>query len=634
MSRTRLLSSVLTLIVFVVIAWLGSRSHGDRKPDSAWKEISPGIFRSSGYPAGHALVVGKRALLIDAPELIGNPHLPGVEQVDHVLLTHHHRDSVAAAKDYLAEGFPVRAPKLSAPWLTADGVRKYWKESLPLRNSRTAYLVLAEGLDRIDCSLDADTVINWEGWTVKAIPTPGHTIDHLAFSAQRGDKGELHVFCGDAMASPGKIWSPYTTDWDHWTNIGLKPAAESLRKLAALKPDVLFPAHGEVITRDAVVALTKTAEAVEEMSFLKSFERYTKERLKNEPQYRFLVKEQAQSNGSKPWSRISDHLWLTGNTYVLTSKDNAYLVVDPWDPHSAKQIPKLKEDQKLGTLEVVWFSHAHYDHYDGIYSLMMRDNPKVWTLDHVAVPLVDPMKLRAPFLDSRPIRFDRLFKDGETTTWREYTFKFHYLPGQTDFTMGVETTIDGKRCFFTADNWFHQDQFSGSGGWMGLNRSHPLLYEASARKVLGVKPEWVLAEHGGAFEFNAEDFRRRAEWGKVSAKAADALCVSGSLLHDWDPHRIRVEPVLHRVKPGATLNARLIVHNPLKEKRTLTVTLEGRGQVAEKRWKIDLQGGETRKEIRVELPEKLESGRHVFTLRAVEGNHVESADTFIAVDVE
>jgi len=70
---------------------------------------------------------------------------------------------------------------------------------------------------------------------------------------------------------------------------------------------------------------------------------------------------------------------------------------------------------------------------------------------------------------------------------------------------------------------------------MGLNRSHPLLYAASAQKVLDAKPEWVLAEHGGAFEFNAEDFRRRVDWGKVSAKAADTLCVSGSLLHDWDP---------------------------------------------------------------------------------------------------
>src|SRR5262249_52038309 len=158
----------------------------------------------------------------------------------------------------------------------------------------------------------------------------------------------------------GKMWSPYTTDWDHWTDAGLKPTAESLKKLAALEPKLLLPAHDEPIRENAAAALQKTEEAVREMGFLKSFERYTKERLKDAPTYAFLAKEQAESNGSKPWSKVSDHLWLTGNTYVLVSKDNKCLVVDPWDPHSAKQIPKLQEDQKLGPVEVVLCSHAHF----------------------------------------------------------------------------------------------------------------------------------------------------------------------------------------------------------------------------------------------------------------------------------
>jgi hypothetical protein len=72
--------------------------------------------------------------------------------------------------------------------------------------------------------------------------------------------------------------------------------------------------------------------------------------------------------------------------------------------------------------------------------------------------------------------------------------------------MGVECDIDGKRCFFTADNWFHQDQFSGSGGWMGLNRSYPIPYSESAEGSRR-EAEVVLAEHGGPFEFNAEDCR-------------------------------------------------------------------------------------------------------------------------------
>src|SRR5262249_56213567 len=99
----------------------------------------------------------------------------GIKKIDGVLLTHHHRDSCAAAGKFLADGVSVRAPRASAPWLTRDGVRKYWQESLPLRNSRTAYLVLPEGLDGIDCSLEDGQTIDWEGWRIRDVATRGHT---------------------------------------------------------------------------------------------------------------------------------------------------------------------------------------------------------------------------------------------------------------------------------------------------------------------------------------------------------------------------------------------------------------------------------------------------------------------------
>jgi glyoxylase-like metal-dependent hydrolase (beta-lactamase superfamily II) len=633
MSLRKRLVPVLCLAVVGGAAWLTSRSTG-AKEKPAWVEVMPGVLRSPGSPAGYALVSGDHALLIDAPRPPDELKAQGIKTIDGILLTHHHRDSCAAAAKFLAGGGSVRAPRASAPWLTPDGVRKYWQESLPLRNSRTAYLVLPEGLPGVDCSLTDGQAIEWEGWTVRVVATPGHSQDHVAFAARKGRDGPLLLFCGDALAVPGKMWSPYTTDWDHWTNAGLKPAGESLRLLAALKPSLLLPAHGEAITRDTVEALRQTAAAVEEVSFLKSFERYTKERLKDAPRYRFLAKEQAESNGSKPWSRISTHLFLTGNTYVLVSKDNTFLVIDPWDPHSARQLPKLKADQRLGAMEVVLFSHAHYDHYDGIYSILEREKPEVWTLDHVATPLADPNLLRAPFLDPRPVQFTRRLKEGETVAWREYRLRFHYLPGQTDFTMGVETTIDGKHCLFTADNFFHQDQFSGTGGWMGLNRSHPLLYARSAQKVLEIAPEWVLAEHGGAFEFNAKDFRRRVAWGKVGAKAADALCPSGSHLRDWNPHRVRVEPILQKATAGATLQAALVVANPLPRREKLSVTLEGRGVVPDQTWEVETAGKDSvRKEFRLPLPAKLRPGRHVFAVRTVSGDIVDGSDAFLVVDV-
>src|SRR5205807_53633 len=127
--------------------------------------------------------------------------------------------------------------------------------------------------------------------------TPGHALAHVAVVAQKA-KGPRIVFCGGAFTAPGKLWAPYTTDWDHWTDAGLKPAAASLQKLLDLTADILCPSYGPVLTKNIEGALKQTLAAVQEVGFLKSFERYTKERLGHQPQYRFLAKEQATSNGS------------------------------------------------------------------------------------------------------------------------------------------------------------------------------------------------------------------------------------------------------------------------------------------------------------------------------------------------
>jgi glyoxylase-like metal-dependent hydrolase (beta-lactamase superfamily II) len=628
--RTSLLA-ILALTLFGIVAAYQGREAADK---TAWTEVRPGVFRSPGDPAGYALVEDGKALLIDAPSSPGTVPAKGVEMV---LLTHAHRDAVRYAADHRLAGATIRASKIAAEWLTPEGLTAHWKKVLPLRGSRTYYLALPEGIPGVDASLADGDKITWRSWTIDVVATPGHSFEHLAFVAHKGERGPKLLFSGDAVGTDGAVWTPYTTDWDHWTDAGLTPLAKSLAKLREVKADVLLPARGPVRDKDLDDLLAKTQKNAEEMAFLKSFERFTKERLKDPPQYAFLAKDQAMSNGSKPWSRVSEHLWLTGNTYVLTSKDGVCLVVDPWDPHSARQIPKLQEEQKVGSVEVAFCSHAHFDHYDGAYSLLDREKGcKLWTLDRVASPLEAPFLTRAPFLDARPLKIERKFRDGEQGTWREYTFRFHFLPGQTEYTMGVESVIDGKRCYFTADNFFHQDMFSGSGGWMGLNRSFPGPYAESAAKILAAKPEWVLAEHGGPFEFVAEDWRRRVEWGKVSAKAADALSPSGDHRHDWNPHRVRIEPIRVALKAGQEVPLTLVADNILDRPRTLTATLEGRSLTDDRTWTLDLAKAQRDKRtpFTVRVKEGTPPGRYSLPLWVTEQNHDEGSDGFLVVDVE
>ena len=130
--------------------------------------------------------------------------------------------------------------------------------------------------------------------------------------------------------------------------------------------------------------------------------------------------------------------------------------------------------------------------------------------------------------------------------------------------------MDDKKCFFTGDNFYHVRQYTGSGGWSGLNRGLPAGYVRSTQRVLDARPTWVLAEHGGAFEFNAGDFRRRL-LAQEAEKAAAALCPSGEPHQDWDPHRIRVEPFLVTGIPGRTVRVEVVAANPLNVERRLRI---------------------------------------------------------------
>src|SRR5262245_22074879 len=92
--KLRTLAALTSLAALAAAAWLGGRGKAERKPDTAWVEVLPGVWRSPGQPAGYALVSGTRALLIDAP--VGPEGLRGARTIDGVLLTHHHRDGLAA----------------------------------------------------------------------------------------------------------------------------------------------------------------------------------------------------------------------------------------------------------------------------------------------------------------------------------------------------------------------------------------------------------------------------------------------------------------------------------------------------------------------------------------------------------
>ena len=107
-------------------------------------------------------------------------------------------------------------------------------------------LALNDGGPRADAAFDADyrsdriladgEALDGEGWTLKAVATPGHTSNHLCFALPE----EQALFSGDhVMGWSTTIVSPPDGD--------MRAYMESLAKLQAREDTIYYPGHGPTI---------------------------------------------------------------------------------------------------------------------------------------------------------------------------------------------------------------------------------------------------------------------------------------------------------------------------------------------------------------------------------------------------
>ncbi|CAB3231411.1 unnamed protein product [Arctia plantaginis] len=174
----------------------------------------------------YLLGTGRKRILIDAgeknvPEYLNNlADVVHSEQVDieHIVVTHWHNDHLGGVEDIY--GTIANQPKVWKHRRSADGDAKI--------------------------QLNEDITIEWlsdgqeievEGATVKIHHTPGHTSDHVALTLLE----ENILFSGDCILGEG------TCVFED-----LCAYMDSLNKILDLKPDAIYPGHGNIIEDPAV----------------------------------------------------------------------------------------------------------------------------------------------------------------------------------------------------------------------------------------------------------------------------------------------------------------------------------------------------------------------------------------------
>lgn len=157
----------------------------------------------------NAYIIGSEdALLID-PARVTEELEAAIDQdsIGHVAVTHHHPDHVGGVADAA---------------VTHD--LTVWA-----RAGRTDHFVSATGVDP-DRVIEPGSMLPVTGG-IRCIDTPGHAVEHLAFETAEGIiSGDLALASGSVVVGgPGADMRAYLT---------------SLRRLHAMNPATLFPAHG------------------------------------------------------------------------------------------------------------------------------------------------------------------------------------------------------------------------------------------------------------------------------------------------------------------------------------------------------------------------------------------------------
>lgn len=209
--------------------------------------LSGDLGCSLSHPAdcnAYALRCGQEKYLIidsgagaDTESIVSQMEKDGIasEQVGFLLLTHAHLDHSGGAH-WMQQRFGLEVLASSE---AGRAIERGDEKAIGLASAKKA------GIYSQDAKLQSCKVSSFldggESWkigdiTVTAIPTPGHSDDSITYLIQTSN--ELLAFPGDAVFHGGRILMQDLPDCRPHAQ------AESLRSLAALPIDGLFPGHG------------------------------------------------------------------------------------------------------------------------------------------------------------------------------------------------------------------------------------------------------------------------------------------------------------------------------------------------------------------------------------------------------
>ncbi len=366
------------------------------------------------------------------------------------------------------------------------------------------------------------------------------------------------------MYAPGKIQNLYDTQINYGGSEGIDLGIFSLARLAEMKPELVCPSHGTVMT-DPGDAIRQTGKRLTDY-------------------YRFQTGNAPSEEGVP--QVVSPHLichyHTTSSFYAIISNSGKAMFIDygsaspihfgnferataPTDRirFVEHDIGRLKREFGLKSIDVAMPSHMHDDHMNGFPHLIRHHGAKVWCYENMVDVFQNPRGYNLGCILGEAFRVNRSFRDGEKFRWEEFEFEIKHSPGHTEYQMALFVTIDGNRVAFTGDAFFPNPLNDGTLRHNLIFRNHVESdsHLKSVRTLIEREPTMICPGHGKPYPVDRSILTATEQKLRKQQQFFFDLLPENETDFGLDPSWVRFYPYQVMVTPGERHRLTMHVRN-------------------------------------------------------------------------
>lgn len=569
--------SLAIIFVFIVSCGVAPAQIRPVAPD-----IEPNLFVWTDTCNVYVLKDGDAALLIDLGDGGVMDHLAeiGVQRVEWVLFTHHHREQCQGAA-----GLQRWKPQVAAP----EAERALFEEPAAFRKIKPAlgdtYTVYGASYVRppvepirLSRTFRDGDGFSWRGRQFRCIDTRGNSPGAMTYLLKTGD-GWI-AFSGDVMLDGARMHTWFDTEWDYGFAKGLYELIDSASMLQSFRLTHLLPSHGRTVA----------SPQPQLQEYQRKLRRLAELYVRGYAIDRFAPADQ--DTVSTPTSipdiwQVTKHLYkfkkrdFWPNFGILIADSGHALVFDCGligKDLLASSLKAMQEQLGLGKIDAVLITHMHGDHFLDVPCLHDNWDAQVWTLKSMVDTCERPERydyaamIPAYQAGFDSLHVDRAFERGETFNWEGYTLAVDWMPGQTEFGCCIHGMIDGRHVAFTGDNLFGNASAPNETGHEAVVTRNSAIFEEGyiygADYLKKLQPDLIVAGHSYVIDRPAGMIERFAAWAREIRDVYEGLSDEPDYRYMFDPYWVRAEPYRASVRAGQQTEVTLHVRNFLSKSQS------------------------------------------------------------------